>query len=78
MSAPSEGPDTDLYLMVGEIKSDVKAILAQNAAYEKRISDVEKRTFKVERKIWTGAGAAAMLSMFVTAAVAKVFGLSFT
>lgn len=60
--------ETDLYMMVGEIRSDVKKLLQTNEVNDKRIGSLE-------RKIWTASGAAAFLGMMVTTAVAKVAGL---
>lgn len=59
--------ESELYLMVGEIRSDVKKLLENDVSTQQRVGSLEK-------KIWTASGAAAFLGMFVTTAAAKIFG----
>ena len=63
-----EKPEQDLLLMVGEIRSDVKQLLASKTDFETRISSLEKW-----RYILTGLAAAG--GSVIPTAIAKALGL---
>lgn len=52
----------DLYMMVGEIRSDVKKLLNAQATTDTRVGSLE-------RKFWTAVGSFAVLMPFLPAAV---------
>ena len=56
--------DSDLHLLIGEIHSDVKKLLANASVTDKRVSSLEK-------KWWTTV---AMAGLWLTAGVARAFG----
>lgn len=60
-------PDDNLYLMVGEIRADVKTLVAREIANSERIATLEKRQ-------WIGAGMAGAIIIYLTGA-AERFGV---
>jgi len=67
--SPSGNNDFDLYTAIGEIRSDVKALLAND-------SDLSKRVGWLEKKYWLAAGGASVIGIFIPAAIAhamKIF-----
>jgi hypothetical protein len=60
-------PENDLYMMVGEIRSDVKKLLENDTTTQQRVGSLEK-------KFWIAVGATGFLGAMVTPAVAKLFG----
>jgi H+/Cl- antiporter ClcA len=58
---------TDLIMILGEIKSDVKKLLKEDESKEKRLS-------RLERYSWMIAGAAGSVGAVFPSAIAKAFG----
>ena len=56
--------EQDLHMMVGEIRSDVKKLLANSA-------DTDKRVGALEKKWWSTI---ALIGLFVPVAIAKAIG----
>lgn len=59
--------DTDLYMMVGEIRSDVKKLLENSGDHAARITSLE-------RWRWVAHGAMLVVMLGVPTAVARAFG----
>lgn len=57
----------NLFLMVGEIRSDVKKLLENNTAQDKRLG-------ALERKFWTSTSAIALIATAAMTGAAKALG----
>lgn len=62
-------PNNELHLMVGEIRSDVKTLLAHAKAHDTRIT-------AVEHKQWYISGGMAALAVFIVPKLKMVLGLA--